>query len=332
MPHYDLSLEELREFLPDVRESADFDEFWDQTIAQARAAGGSVVIEPSDASLPHVDIFDVTFPGFAGQPVKAWLARPAGVEGDLPVIVHYAGYGGGRGLAIEHTFWAAAGFAYLVMDTRGQGSAGGNGGATDDVDATGPAYPGFMTRGVDSPADYYYRRVFTDAVRAVDAVRSLDGIDSARVAVHGASQGGGIALAVVALAGDIAAACIDVPFLCHFERAITMTADRPYGEIVGYLAIHRGKEDAVLTTLSYFDGVNFAKRGTAPSLWSVALMDTICPPSTTYAAYNWYGNKAWGADAAAMEKNMVVYPFNGHEGGDGHQVVKQLGFLRQRLA
>ena len=332
MPHYDLSLEELREFRPDVREPADFDEFWERTIAQARAAGGSVVIQPSEVSLPHVDIFDVTFPGFAGQPVKAWLARPAGVEGNLPVIVHYAGYGGGRGLAIEHTFWAAAGFAYLVMDTRGQGSMWGNGGATPDAGATGPAHPGFMTRGVDSPTDYYYRRLFTDAVRAVDAVRSLDGIDPARVAVHGASQGGGMALAVAALADDIAAACIDVSFLCHFERAITVTADDLYGEIVGYLAIHRGKEDAVLTTLSYFDGVNFAKRATAPSLWSVALMDTICPPSTTYAAFNWYGAKALVDDAAATEKDMVVYSFNGHEGGDGHQVVKQLEFLRERLA
>lgn len=327
MAHYDLPLAELEAFRPEVREPADFDEFWERTIADARAAGGDVILTPAASQLPHVEIYDVTFPGFAGQPVKGWLSRPAGVAGDLPAIVHYVGYGGGRSLAIEHTFWAAAGFAYLVMDTRGQGSAWGNGGATADPEGSGPSHPGFMTRGIASPDTYYYRRVFTDAVRAVDAVRTMPGIDSSRVAVHGGSQGGGIALAVTGLVPDLQAACLDVAFLCHFERGISVTDADPFGEIQRYLRTHRDRVEDALTTLSYFDGVNFARRANVPALWSVALMDPIVPPSTTYAAYNWYGDRAGGADKA-----MAVYPYNGHEGGEWRQIERQLAFLKGKLA
>jgi cephalosporin-C deacetylase len=57
-------------------------------------------------------------------------------------------------------------------------------------------------------------------------------------------------------------------------------------------------------------------------------MDNIVPPSTTYAAFNWYGDRA-GADT--MGKAMEVYPFNGHEGGDWRQVEKQREFLDRVL-
>ncbi|MFF4837720.1 acetylxylan esterase [Streptomyces sp. NPDC001315] len=57
-----------------------------------------------------------------------------------------------------------------------------------------------MTRGISSPRTYYYRRLLTEAVRAVDAVRRLDRVDPDRVAVIGQSQGGGTALAVPDLA------------------------------------------------------------------------------------------------------------------------------------
>ena len=98
------------------------------------------------------------------------LAAPPGrAPRPLPAVVEYVGYGGGRGLAHERVLWAAAGYAHLVMDTRGQGSTWSVG-ETPDPDATGaPAHPGFMTRGILDPATYYYRRVFVDAVRAVEA-------------------------------------------------------------------------------------------------------------------------------------------------------------------
>lgn len=315
---------ELEAYQPDVREPADFDEFWAGTLAQAREHTALIDRAPGPIQLGAVEIEDVTYAGFDGHPIKAWFARPKGVEGPLPCIVEAVGYGGGRGLAIERTLWAAAGYAYLYMDTRGQGAGWGNGGDTPDPVGSTPATPGFMTRGITHQDDYYYRRVFTDAVRAVDTARSLPEVDPERVIFAGGSQGGGIALAVAGLVPDLAAALVDVPFLTHFERAIEITDQFPYGEIIKYLSIFRSERERTLDTLSYFDGVNHAKRASAPVLMSVALMDMVCPPSTVYAAYNQYASLA-GTDPS---KEMVVYGFNGHEGGQAHQTTRQLQYVQ----
>ncbi|WP_243077103.1 acetylxylan esterase [Microbacterium sp. SS28] len=322
MPRFDLPLAELQTYAPEIAEPADFDAFWADTLTQSRAAGGEVVVTPVDSPLETLDAFDVTFPGYAGDPVKAWLLLPAGAEAPLPAVVEFNGYGGGRGLPFERLGWASAGYAYLFMDTRGQGSMWGSGGGTADPHGTGPSSSGFMTRGIEDPADYYYRRVFTDAVRAVDAMRSLPQVDAARVAVAGASQGGGIALAAAGLSEGLVAVFPDVPFLCHFSRAVGFTDADPYQEIVRYLSVHRGADERVHRTLSYFDGTNFATRATAPALFSVALMDTICPPSTVFAAFNRYG---------AADKRIEVYTHNGHEGGQAYQWAEQARFLRERV-
>ena len=155
------------------------------------------------------------------------------------------------------------------------------------------------------------------SVRAIDALLTLDSIDPARIAVCGGSQGGGIALAVGGIDPRVAALLPDVPFLCDFPRALRMAAQNPYLEILRYLAQHRDQKARVMETLAYFDGVNFARFAKAKALFSVALMDDVCPPSTVYGAFNAYRG----------EKTMVEYEFNNHEGGQAFQVQKQLEWL-----
>ncbi|MEU6657503.1 acetylxylan esterase [Streptomyces sp. NPDC046821] len=321
MTHFDLPLDQLRTYRPVLEEPEDFDAFWDKTLAEAREHDLDATFTPVDVPLTTVDVFDVTYAGFGGQPVKGWLVLPAGATGPLPAVVEYIGYGGGRGLPHTHLLWAAAGFAHFVMDTRGQGSAGLVGDTPDPV-GSGPSHPGFMTRGVEDPYAYYYRRVFTDGVRAVEAARSHPLVDASRVAVLGASQGGGIAIAVGGLVPDLVAVAADVPFLCHFPRAATLTERNPYREIGYYLKTHIGADEQVFRTLSYFDGVHFAARGTAPALFSVGLEDQTCPPSTVFAAFNAY---------AGPDKAIKVYAFNDHEGGGYFHQAAQLDWLPRHL-
>jgi len=317
----DWPLERLRDYLPERTEPADFDTFWAATLQLAREAASDAVFTPYDADLSTVEVFDVTFSGFAGQPVKGWFLIPRGAEGPLPCVVQYIGYSGGRGLPHDWLHWSAAGYAHLVMDTRGQGYNPAYAGDTPDPDASGgPQAPGFMTRGIADPETYYYRRVFTDAVRAVETVREHPRVDPDRIVVTGDSQGGGITIAVAGLVGGLTAVMPNVPFLCHYRRATEITDNAPYSELVTYLKAHRHGVDRVFTTLSYFDGVNFATRATAPALFSVALMDATCPPSTVYAAYNHY---------AGTDKEMSVWPYNGHEGGQSLQRVEMLRFARK---
>ncbi len=320
MPLFDLPLAELRAYSPDLAVPADLDAFWARTLAEARAHPLEPTFSPVDTGLTLVDTFDVTFRGFGGQPVKGWLHLPAGSSGPVSAVVEYVGYGGGRGLPHERIMYAAAGHAYLLMDTRGQGSTWSVGGTADPDDGA-PAHPGFMTRGVLDPDTYYYRRVFADAVRAVEAVRAHPAVDPSRVAVTGGSQGGGIALAAGALLPDLAGVATDVPFMCDFPRSTTIVDTLPYMEIVRYLKSHRDHVDQVYRTLSYFDGAVLAGRATAPGLFSVALMDPICPPSSVYAAYNRYGG----------EKRIVEYPFNEHEGGQGFHEQVKLRWLAEHL-
>ncbi|MEZ0447941.1 acetylxylan esterase [Cellulomonas sp. ICMP 17802] len=328
MALFDLPLPELERYLPELDEPEDFDSFWADTLAEARTFDLGLSVVPVETGLTVIDAFDVTFSGFGGHPIKAWVTRPAGAVGDLPAVVELLGYGGGRGFAHERLAWAAAGYVHLVMDTRGQGSVWGGGGHTPDPAGSGPASPGVMTRGVLDPHDHYYRRLITDAVRAVDAARALPGVDASRVAVTGGSQGGGLALAVGGLADDLVAVMPDVPFLCHYPRALAITDAFPYGELVQYLAVHRDQGATVLRTMSYLDGVHFARRASAPALFSVALRDETCPPSTVFAAYNHYAGLAPVRPATEIE----VYTYNQHEGGQAFQVARQLHWLRDVLA
>ena len=166
--HFDLPLDQLQTYRPPREEPSDFDAFWAATLADARQFPLEATFVPVEAGLRLIEAYDVTFNGYGGQAVKGWLLLPRDRSGPLPCVVEYIGYGGGRGRPIDWLLYSAAGYAHFVMDTRGQGSAWRRGDTPDhEPDGGNPQLPGFMTRGVLDPATYYYRRVFTDAVRAV---------------------------------------------------------------------------------------------------------------------------------------------------------------------
>jgi cephalosporin-C deacetylase len=354
----DLDEAGLWEYRSAYKSPADFDEFWQKTLAEAGEIPLDVRIEPVETGLRTIDVYDVTFAGYAGHPIRAWLRLPrlphqpavtsekalsgvggmeafsgvtsekalsgvGGMEalsGDggsealsaatsekaLSGIVQFHGYGSGRGRALDDLLWASAGYAHLLMDTRGQGGGFAGGDTGDPVGADGPTRPGFLTRGLESPETYYYRRVFVDAVRAVQVLRGHAAVDASRVAVVGASQGGGIALAVAGLIpDDVAALHAQSPFLCDIRRATRITDADPYHELSAYLATHRRSVESAFTTLGYFDGLGFAARATAPAWFSAGLMDGVCPPSTAFGAYHAY----------AGAKHIDLWSYNGHDAG-----------------
>jgi cephalosporin-C deacetylase len=301
----DLDLPALWAYRSDYRAPADFDAFWRSTLDDAAMYDLDVRLTPMDTGLTTIEVYDVTFAGFGGDPIRAWLRLPRVRTEPLPAVVQFHGYASGRGHQLDDLLWASAGYAHLLMDTRGQGGDYAGGVTGDPVGTTGPSYPGFMTRGIADPENYFYRRVFTDAVRAVQVVRSVDFIDPDRVGVVGASQGGGIAMAVAGLVRDISVLHVQAPFLCDIKRATRITSEGPYAEIAGYLSAHRRDTEHVFRTLAYFDGLGFAERATAPAWFSTALMDGLCPPSTAFGAFHAYGG----------QKDIQVWEYNGHDAG-----------------
>jgi cephalosporin-C deacetylase len=315
----DLDLDDLRAYRSVQTMPDDFVSFWAQTMASADAAARPSSNEQVDVGTVTLDTYDVTFSGWKGQPIRAWWRKPKSGH-DLMTVVQFVGYGGGRGLPTENLLWASSGFGHLLVDTRGQGSVWSLG-DTSDPDGSDPAVPGFLTRGILSPEAYYYRRVFSDAVRAVDTVAELPGSDPSRIVLVGGSQGGAIALAAASLSPKVRGVSADVPFLCDLPRAVRIHDSEPYAELVRYLAVHRGDDDRVAATLAYFDVVNFARRAVVPARFTVALMDEVCKPSTVFAAYNEY----------AGPKEIEVHRFNGHEGGGAFAEARAIAWAKELL-
>lgn len=321
MAQYDLPLAELREYRPDVREAPDFDAFWSRTL---KADQPIIAREVAfDNRLTTVETFDVSFSGFDGAPIKAWLHVPAGAREPLPTVVRYHGYSMSRGMPFD-ALYATAGYAQFVMDPRGQGwwQSGLFGGTPDEhVDAGAFGPPGPMTKGIASAESFYYRRLVTDAVRLLQYAAGHRLVDASRLFVTGESQGGYLAIAAAGLAPslgiELAGAMPDVPFMCNVRRGVELTDNPPYALVADLLKAAPHMEDQVWETLSFFDGVSFAGRARCPGYFSVALSDPACPPSTVFPAFN-----AWGGT-----KDIEVYPYNEHEGGGDVQRWKQLGWL-----
>jgi cephalosporin-C deacetylase len=322
VPLFDLPLEHLQTYRSAVVAPDDLDEFWTRALDAARSAAAEPTVEPYEpGTYGGLEVFDVTFSGADGDPVRAWYLRPGGTDAPLPCRVAFVGYGGGRDLPAAHALYPACGFAAFVMDTRAQGGTWSAGHTADPgAGQSGAEHPGVMTRGLLAPETYYYRRLYVDAVRAVETAAALPGVDADRIAAAGRSQGGALALAVSALAPELVRLChADVPFLCDIPRGMDVALQPPYTELVEYLAVHPAREADARRTLAYVDNAVLAPRVTAKTLVSVGLRDPITPPSTIFAAYN----------ALTAPKEIVVLPYSGHDLPTSHVEHQLADFVRE---
>ena len=326
MALFDLSERDLRSHRTETPAPADLAQFWSQRMRETQGYRRPTTLEPYRPDVYGRNrVWDVEFSGARGDRIRAWYIRPreAAEDQPLPIVVTYIGYGGGRSLPLDHMSLPAVGVASLVMDTRGQGSRWAVG-ATGDGPETGPELSTVMTRGLHDPRHYYYTRLYLDAARAVEvAAQDLPGIDPSRIAVTGGSQGGGLALAAAALQPNlVTAVAAQLPFLCDIARAIRITDADPYGELAAFLRRHVNLVLAARYTLSYVDNALLASWIVAPVFVTVGLMDTICPPSTVFAAYN---------AIPGPDKQIIVNEFGDHADSSANDELK-LSFLLTRLA
>lgn len=314
----DIPETKLASYRPELPVPDDLADFWQETLSEAAARPLAVTATPvSDTPLRTVQVYDVRFAGFGGHPIKAWYLVPHDLEPDAATVIEFIGYGGGRGLPHEWLFWSSSGHPHLIVDSRGQGSTWRTGDTPDPGSVGTPHVPGFLTDGLPSRENYYYRRLFTDAVRAVDAAAELPRSDPGRLVTTGTSQGGGLALVAASLHPGVAAALPNVPFLCDIRHSARMATTGPYPELVTWCHTHRGLTDQAFNTLAYFDVATLVRTARCPAHFGVALLDEICPPAGVYACFNAYGGP----------KEITVYEWNGHESGEAHHLVDQHRWL-----
>jgi cephalosporin-C deacetylase len=255
-----------------------------------------------------VHVSQVSFRSLDGLEISAWYCVPTEGDGPFPAIITFPGYKGEPGLRRD---WGRKGVITLTVRVRGK--LGSN-------SQFNPGYPGLLTYGVESPETYGYRGVISDCVRGVDFLLSRPEVDGDQIYACGSSQGGGLTLIATALRPEIRGGVAGYPFLCCFPEAMRMLRSYPYDELSCYVRAYPDRAQQMLDTLRYYDAVNFVASIDRPMAVGIALEDEVCPPETSYAAYQ----------ALAGPKELWLFPDSGH--GNAHEYpARETQWLEQRL-
>lgn len=318
---FDMPLDQLKSYQGRNPKPADFDTFWDAALKKMRAADPQLELKPAGLKLPFAECFDMYWTGAGGARVYAKLVRPTKAAKPHPAILKFHGYTGNCGDWYDALPFAAMGWTVAMLDCRGQA------GKSQDVGGViGNTHNGHIIRGIDEadPAKMLFHQIYLDTAQMAKIVMDMDDVDETRVAATGGSQGGGLTVACTALEPRIKLSAPMYPFLSDYQRVWEMDqAERAYAELKTYFRhfdpLHE-REKEIFTKLGYIDIQHLAPRIRAEVLMAVGFCDTVCPPSTQFAAYNKITSK----------KQFVGWPDFAHEHLPGWDDIR-LKFLIENL-
>jgi cephalosporin-C deacetylase len=307
MPQVDLPLEKLRDYQGRNPKPTDFDAYWARALAELDATPPKPETTAAPVSFQGAECQDLWFTGVGGARIHAKLLKPSGATGKLPAVLLFHGYSGSSGDWLDKLAWVAQGYVVAALDCRGQG-----GQSQDSGSVFGTTHHGHIIRGLDDhPDKLLFRSIYLDTAQLARVVMGMADVDAKRVHAHGGSQGGALTIACAALEPRIRKAAPVYPFLCDYRRVWEMDlAKDAYSELKTFFRHfdpRHEREDEIFTRLGYIDLQYLAPRIKADLLMGLGLMDTICPPSTQFAAFN----------KMTCRKDTVIYPDFGHEGLPG---------------
>lgn len=309
MGYLDEKIAEMEAYLPPLTRREDFGAFWRATVAHTKALPLNPQIREVDYPSPHVKVYDVAYNGFDDTVIHGWFIAPLFIgDGPLPCLIQYHGFNGSRGTPANLMHWAMLGMCVLAVDCREQGGITGNAAAY----GTGMVV-NVNSKGVLDKEDYYYRAVYMDCLRAIDFAETCPAVDPGRIVLRGTSQGGALSTAVAALDSRPALCLANVPSNSNIEKRVE-GRHGSFASVNEYLRRYPDRVERVYETLSYFDTMNMADRIACPVFASVALADPVCPAKLYYATYN----------RIAAKKDIVVYPFNEHDGAGEVHIEREL--------
>ena len=272
--------------LPDAR--PDFDAFWKQALAELAEV-------PADVELTLIpekcgrtrDVYSCTFRSWGGDTIDAMVIMPR-EPGSYPAQVYYNGYGG---RPWEFDADGRPGWIEMLTSVRGQ-----------FYSQPRNAYGDWIQYNIDDPTRYYYKGAYLDAVRALDVLEQLPGVDRGRMYAEGGSQGGALTLVAAALApGRLRAIAPYIPFMSDFPHYFRIVS-WPAGPVRSAARAAGLTDEQMYANLSYFDIKNHARNITCPVLMGIGLQDPTCPPHTNMSSYN----------LITAPKELHIYPECGH--------------------
>ncbi len=259
----------------------DFDAFWSAQKRRLAAVPANPRLTPVPSSEPEVECFDLKA-DCLGPPVSGYLARPREAKpGSLPIILTVHGAGVSSSSLGGPAGWAREGF--LALDINAHGIPNGQPPVFYSALAKGELKD-YRTRGRESRDTVYFLGMFLRLVRAIDVLTAQPEWDRRTLVVHGSSQGGAQSIVAAGLDSRVSFLAAGVPAMCDHTGAVI-------GRITGWPKLvpndADGKPDArVVEVARYYDAVNFATRTRAAGILTVGFIDTTCPPTGVYAAYN----------------------------------------------
>jgi cephalosporin-C deacetylase len=304
---FDFPFEQLKSYLGISPRPDDFDQFWDKGLAEMRGMDAQVALTPAAFQVPGVECSHLYFSGVDGARVHAKFLHPRQISSPCPAILLFHGYSNNSSDWSTKLNYVSMGYVVAALDCRGQGGL-----SEDRGGVQGNTLHGHIIRGLEDallgrPEKLLFRNIFLDTAQLAKIVLDMPEVDAERVFATGASQGGALSVACAALEPRIKRIAPIYPFLSDYKRVWMMDyAKDAYVELQEYFRrfdAQHAREDAIFEQLGYIDIQNLAPRIRADVLWGIGLMDTVCPPSSQFAAYN----------KILSQKRMAIFPDFGHE-------------------
>jgi len=292
-------IHDLHQYKPALDKPDDFEQFWKRVKEEALATVVNGHRELKSTYMNEIHTYEVTFDGYAGTTIHATLSIPQNSINSQPspCLIMLPGYTSERSNSYQHAHWILMGVAVLSVDVRGQGKDTGN-----NLGSAHGMAKGWITEGLLDLEHCYYKAVAIDLLRALSWLKIQPDIDTTRIGVIGASQGGGLASMLTALDDTICMLVADIPNMCHINYGM-LNSTGSLSEVAEFCRRRPEQLQAVLDTLSYFELIHMADRIQVPVLMSVGLQDTVCTPEQIFPFYH---------VIASEHKQLEIYPFSGH--------------------
>ena len=269
---------------PSMPVPEDFDAFWTAQKAALAKVPLKSTLTPVTTAVKGVEAFDLQVECLGGKPVSGYFGRPQGAKPkSLPAILHVHG-AGVRSSGLGSVSWALNEGGMLSLDINAHGIPNGKPAEFYTALQNGELKD-YRAHGNKDRETVYFKGMFLRLIRAIDFLTAQPEWDGKTLIVFGSSQGGFQALAAAGLDSRVTFICAGVPAGCDHTGS---QANRVNGWPKIVPSGPDGKPDpAALQASRYFDCVNFATRAQCKgAAVTVGFIDTTCPPTSVYAAYN----------------------------------------------
>ena len=278
----------------------DFVSFWDNAKAEADKFPLKYTKEyVSKYSTEKMDCYLIKLQlNNRGQAMYGYLFYPK-KEGKFPVVLCPPGAGIKtiKG-PMRHKYYAEEGCIRFEVEIHGLHPEMTEEQFKEISNAFNGRENGYLNNSLENRDNYYMKRVYLGMVRCIDFLTSLPEWDGKNVAVQGGSQGGALALITAGLDKRVTACVANHP-------ALSDMAGYKANRAGGYPHFFRtpGMDTPEkLSTMAYYDVVNFARQITCPTYITWGYNDNVCPPTTSYIVYN----------VLTCPKEALITPINEH--------------------